>query len=218
MRNRLLISLIFALSLGTGAFAADKSGDANAPKYPEIKLTKIQEFDPTLSKAKDIHTTLEGIENKLHDANKGLAATLSLPETTSIDDALAELQKRANNKIKVAMKGKVPKLEASDAVPEEVQKGIDTVNGLTDDLGASLEQIQGMPAEVTQLINDVKGFPTQLNLDLIKKNNLQPTELPKITKTLGVDLKAVEATPERIQGVTDQTLGLFTKVQKAFPG
>jgi len=217
MRTRLLLTTLFALSLGTAAFAGDKAA-ADAPKYPEIKLTKIQEFDPTLSKAKDIHTTLEGVENKLHDANKGLVATLNLPETTSLDDALAELQKRANNKIKVAMNGKVPKLQASDAVPDEVQKAIDTVNGMTDDLGASLTQVEAMPAEVTQLVNDVKGFPAQLNLDLIKKNNLQPTELPKITKALGQDVKAIEATPERIKGVTTETLGLFTKVQKAFPG
>lgn len=216
MRNQFLLGLALALSLSASAFAGDKKG-GDEPKYPEIKLTKISEFDGTLEKAKAIHTDLETTENKLRDANKGLAASLALPETTSLEDALAELRKKANNKIEVGMeKGRVPKLKPTDAVPAEVQKGIDTVNGMMDDLGASLERIEAMPAQVQGLVAEAKSFPGQLNADLIKKNNLTAADLPKITKTLGTDLKAIEATPERVKNVTEQTLNLFGKVQKAF--
>ncbi len=216
MRNRLLVGLLLAASLSNAAFAGDKKSD-DKPAYPEIKLTKIAEFDPTLSKAKDIHTTLESVENKLRDANKGLAASLNLPETTSLEDALAELKKKANNKVTVGLeKGRVPKLKATDAVPEEVQKGIDTVNGMMDDMSAALEQIEALPQAVTALVAEAKAFPGQLSPDLIKKNGLTAAELPKITKILGTDIKAIEATPERIKSVTDQTINMFQKVQNSF--
>lgn len=205
---------LFALSLSGASLAAPKDGDA--PKYPEIKLVKIQEFDPTLSDAKAIHDSLASIEKTLTDANKGLAATLNLPETTSVDDCLGELKKRANGKLRVAMKGRVPKLEATDAIPSDVQAGIDTVNKMMDDLGSGLEQVEAMPPKVAGLVSSAKAFPGQLNVDLLKKNNVAPTELPKIGKTLGADIKAIEATPERIKGVTDQTMNLFNKVQSTF--
>lgn len=216
MRIRLLLGVLFALSLSTGALAAKKEG-GDEPKYPEIKLLNIAEFDPTLTRAKEIHDTLAGVENKLRDANKGLATALKMPETTSLDEMLAELKKRANNKIEVGLeKGRVPKLKATDAVPSDVQAAIDTVNGMMDDLGASLEKVEGLPQQVQGLIGEVKAFPGQLSVDLLKKNNLGATDLPKVTKTLGTDVKAIEATPERIKGVTDQTMGMFQKVQNAF--
>lgn len=216
MRIRLLLGVLFALSLSTGALAAKKEG-GDEPKYPEIKLLNIAEFDPTLTRAKEIHDTLAGVENKLREANKGLSTALKMPETSSLDEMLAELKKRANNKIEVGLeKGRVPKLKATDAVPSDVQAAIDTVNGMMDDLGASLEKVEGLPQQVQGLIGEVKAFPGQLSVDLLKKNNLGATDLPKVTKTLGTDVKAIEATPERIKGVTDQTMGMFQKVQNAF--
>lgn len=207
---RFLAVSLFALTLSGGVMAKDKEG------YPEIKLVKIQQFDPTLSDAKSIHDSLFVMETKLKDANKGLAKTLNLPETTSVDECLTELKKRANGKVRVAMKGRVPKLEPSDAIPSDVQAGIDAVNGMMDDLEAGLTQVEAMPPKVNELIGSAKSFPGQLNADLIKQNNLAPTELPKIAKTLGADVKAIEATPERIKGVTDQTMNLFSKVQSTF--
>lgn len=209
---------LLAISL-SGSSLAGEAKKGEAPKYPQIQLTKIQEFDPSLTKAKGIHERLEATENKLQNANKSLAATLKLPETTSIEDSLAELRKRADNKIELALeKGRIPRLKPTDAVPSDVQQGIDTVNGMMDDLGASLEQIEAMPTEVDALIKEVQTFPSQLKPELLKKNNIAVTELGKLTKTLNADLKAIEATPERIKAVTDQTMNLFGKVQKAFQG
>ena len=205
---------LFALSMSGPVSAKDK-GDA--PKYPEIKLVNISQFDGVLGDAKSIHDSLATMEATLQTANKSLATTLKLPETTSVEDSLAELKKRANNKISVGLeKGRVPKLKPTDAVPSDVQEGIDAVNKMMDDMAASLEAAEAMPPKVAELIGAAKSFPGQINADLLKQNNLAPTDLPKVTKTLGGDLKAIEATPERIKGVTDQTMGMFTKVQSAF--
>ncbi len=205
---------LFALSMSGPVSAKDK-GDA--PKYPEIKLVNISQFDGVLGDAKSIHDSLATIETTLQTANKSLATTLKLPETTSVEDSLAELKKRANNKISVGLeKGRVPKLKPTDAVPSDVQEGIDAVNKMMDDMAASLEAVEAMPPKVAELIGAAKSFPGQINADLLKQNNLAPTDLPKVTKTLGSDVKAIEATPERIKGVTDQTMGMFSKVQSAF--
>lgn len=207
---------LFALSLSGSSLAGGKDKGAE-PKYPEIKLVSISQFDGVLGDAKGIHDSLAAMETKLQNANKSLAATLKLPETTSVEDSLAELKKRANNKINVGLeKGRVPKLTASDAVPSDVSEGIDAVNKMMDDMAASLEQAEAMPPKVAELITAAKAFPGQINADLLKQNNLAPTDLPKVTKTLGADVKAIEATPERIKGVTDQTMGMFSKVQSAF--
>lgn len=206
----LVAGLAAALSLN--AFAGKEKGDA--PKYPVIEMTGVSQFDPSFAKGKTMHDTLQSAEDKLAVANKSLAKALAVPETTSIDDMLAELKKRAGNKIEVGLeKGRIPKIKPTDAVPSDVQAAIDALNGSMDALGGALEQVELLPAQAMALVTEVKEFPSQISPDLLKQNNLSATDLPKVTKKTGANLKAIEATPERIKGVTDQTMNMFTKVQ-----
>lgn len=215
MRIHAALVLTLGLLLSAPVSAKDKEG---APKYPTIEMTGVKEFDGVFEKGKNIHDTLATAENKLTEANKNLATTLGVPETTSIDEMLGELKKKANNKITVAMEGGKPKIKASDAVPEDVQKGIDAVNQMVDDLQASLDAMKDLPPQVQELITSAKGFPSQLKPELLTANNLTAKEMPKVAKTMNSDIKAIVATPDRIKGVTDASLNIFQQIQAAFAG
>ncbi len=213
MRARAALFLALGLFVSSSAFAGDKS---EKPKYPTIEMTGVKEFDGVFSQAKDIHDQLQTAENKITQANKNLATALNVPETTSVDEMLGELKKRANNKISVALEGGKPRLKPSDAVPEDVQKGIDAVNAMVDDLSATMDAIKGLPPQVTELVEKTKAFPGQLKPELLTNNGLTAKDLPKVTKIMNGDIKATAATPDRIKGVTDQTMNLFNKIQGTF--
>lgn len=212
LRNAILVAGLAAFSLN--ALAGGKAAKEDKPKYPVIEMTGVSQFDPSFAKGKEMHNTLQSAEDKLAGANKDLAKALKVAEGTSIDEMLGELKKRAGNKLEVGLeKGRVPKIKATDAIPSDVQAAVDALNASLADVGSALEAVELLPAQAAALMTEVKDFPSQISPDLLKQNNLAATDLPKVTKKTGSNLKAIEATPERIKGVTDETLSLFTKVQ-----
>lgn len=212
MRLSPFVPVVLVLALSFSPVASAKKA------IPEIQKTGIVEFDPTFMKAKTIEDSLDTIHTTLKSANQDLATTLALPKNTSLADSLAELKKKANNKVKTTLEdGKWPKLSATDAVPSDVQAGIDAVNNLTAGLKTSWTTLVAMPDQTKALVKSAKAFPSQLNLDLITKNNLTMTDLPKVSKKLVNNLKAVKATPKRVKTVTSQTLNMGEQVLTAFP-
>ena len=209
MRTSTLLALCLGLMVSVPAYAK---------KLPEIHKTGINEFDPTFMKAKTIHTDLDTVRSSLKTANKNLATTLALPETTSLSDSLAELKKRGNNKIQTVLEdGKWPKLSATDAVPSDVSAGIEAVNGLVDALKTSEATLASMPEASKALVSTASKFPSQLNADMLTSNNLSLIELPSLGKKVKNNVKAVKGTPERVERVTDLTVNMTGQVIKAFP-
>lgn len=214
MRAAQIVALMFALVLSPEALAGKKKSN----KIPEIQKTGISEFDPTFMDVKSIHDDLDTIRSALKSGNQNLATALDMPRETSLDESLAELKKRANNKINYTLEnGAWPKLKATDAVPSDVQAGIDAVNNLVDSIKTSSETLAAMPAKAKELGITAAAFPADLNMDLLTKNNLTVDKLPTIAKKLKNNAKAIKATPERIERVTDQTVNMVTKVTAAFP-
>ena len=191
-RPLMLLAALTAVALpAMDAFAGkekDKSGEAES-KYPEIKTTAVEDFNPAFTKAKNIHDTLQATENNLAKVNTSLAASLKLDQTTSLDKALAELKTKAGKKLTVSLEGgRVPKVSAQDAVVPEV-KG---------------------------LVVEVVVFPAMINPDIFKRNGVAAADIPKVTKQINNNIKAINATPERLAAVTDLSLATFGQVKAAF--
>lgn len=221
-KSMLAVASVCVLGLSlveTDALAGGKKGgDAGAAaELPKIEATGVAEFDPTFMKAKAIHDSLDQLEGNLKADNTALASTLGLPAETSLADALAELKNKAEGKLEVAIEdGKLPRVRPKDAITEDAQKGVDAVNKLVDDLGKTLDATTAMPAEVTALGAEAKGFPAQLGPDILSKNNLAVTDLPKVTKKVNGNIAAINKTPERIAKVGSQATSMLDQVKGAF--
>lgn len=196
-------------ALPSVAFAGTK---AKAPDpLPTIVLTGISQFDGVFGKAKDIQDKLTAETASLTKARTDVNTALEVATDSPFETALADLVKKAEKKIGVAMEGTMPKLSASSAVPENVQKGIDAVNGLIGAATHAVGTATGLKADATALASECAGFPAQLP-SLVKN----PMEAMSKGKVVGDDAKATAALPERLGLLIDEAGKIVTDVQAAF--
>src|SRR5688500_15212359 len=164
-------------------------------------------------KAKAIHETLDAEDKKLKDARAQLATTLGIATDAPVKNALADLKTKADGKISVELDGKTPRLKPSEAVPENVQKGIDAANKLLDVSEAAWSKGKELAPEAQRLAEAASGFPAKLP-DLVK----DPMELAKKSKVVGTDVKVTSATPDRVDRLVKTTEGTFADVKGTFGG
>ncbi|MFZ5481283.1 MAG: hypothetical protein ACOZNI_31275 [Myxococcota bacterium] len=201
--------LALALAHAPDALAGKKDAPAELPK---IEATGIAEFDSVFMKAKAIHDSLDTEDKNLKEARAAIATALGVAEDAPLATALEDLKKKANGKIKVALKGATPRLEPSEAVPENVQKGIEAVNKLLDASEHAVATGKELVPQAKELATAVAGFPAKVP-GLVS----DPMEVPKKSKIVGQDVKATQATPDRIDRLVKTCEGTFNDVKAAFP-
>lgn len=209
-RIALVLSLVGLTT--TTAYAAKKSGDT-APTYVAIEMTGVAQFDEVFAKAKAIHDSLTTQETDLKTARTNVNSALGVATDAPLATALADLKTKAAGKIKVGMNGTMPKLEAGEAVPENVQKGIDSVNGLITVSGKTAETVAGLVPQAEALVVACKDFPAQ-----VPSLVTDPMAALKATKIVANDIKAVGQTPGRLKALGDAAVAIFNDVKAAFAG
>lgn len=197
--------------------AASKGGDDAASKWKNVETVGLKSIDDVFAPVKQMHGTLSSAEGSMASANTNLATALSLPQGTPFADALAELQKRADGKVTVAMQGTVPKLAASDAVPSDVQAAIDATNGLTTSIASSVQAITQIPAQVQAVIPQISKLPQTFPAEA-KTLGAKVTEIPKMLTTLKNNVEATVQTPERAAELLKQIEGTLSLVTTTFGG
>jgi len=195
------------------ASAEESGGEAEAV---EIVDTGIAAFDDVFGEVRNIHETLDRASQQLADANSGIATALGLSADTPLATALADLKEKAAGNIEVAMDGTVPSLKASDAVPENVQAGIDAVNSAITNVTATVSDLAALPDQVKGLVEKSKAMPAQLK-DPSIISGVPKSDLLKIPKQLKGNTKALTATPDKITSVTSEMTG-FVDAVKNFNG
>lgn len=212
--SRILASLSVGLSLvavPVVAHAAPKGKAAAEPKLPKIEATGISEFDGVFMEAKAIHDVLDVEDTKLKEARKQLAIALGVAEDQPLKTAFDELLKKANGKIKTALKGKMPRLEASEAVPENVQTGIDSVNKLLDASESMIDHGVELGPKAKSLADACVAFPERLT-----NMGLDPMKLASASGKVLNNVKATGATPDRVDRLVKTSEGTFTDVKGTF--
>jgi hypothetical protein len=210
-----------ALPLFTLLAAVPATADA-APKAAKaaketplltIEATGIAEFDDVFMKAKAIHDTLDAQDKNLTEARNALVTALGVATDAPLATAFADLKTKANGKLKLAMKGKTPRLEASDAIPDNVQAGIDAVNKLLDASESAIAAGVGLVPQSKELVAACSAFPAKLT-----SMGLEPMKLMDASKKVTNNVKATGATPERVDKLVKTSEGIFTDVTGAFGG
>jgi hypothetical protein len=208
MRISQFFAILALVSLPAVAFAGKAK---EADPLPEIVMTGIGEFDGVFGKAKGIQDKLTSETASLKTARENVNTALEVATDSPLETALADLMKKADKKIGVAMDGRMPKLSASDAVPDNVQKGIDAVNGLVKAADSGITTAAGLKTDAVALAEEAKGFPGKLP-SLVKN----PMEVMSKGKVLGDDVKATAALADRVQLLIDEAGKILTDIQSAF--
>jgi hypothetical protein len=195
------------------ALAAPKKEQKEEKALPQIVETGIAEFDSVFMKAKAIHDTLDGEDKKLKEAREQISIALGVATDAPLKTALADLNTKAGGKLKVALEGGTPKLQASEAVPENVQKAMDAVNKLIDVSAGAASKGKELYPQAQELAKAAADFPGKLP-NLVS----DPMELAKKTKVVTTDVKVTAATPERVDRLVKSVDGTFADVKGAFGG
>ena len=140
---------------------------------------------------------------------------LGVATDAPVATALKDLQTKAAGKIKVAMNGAKPKLAASDAVPENVQKGIDATNGLVDAGESASKDALSLKDKAVALGTSAAGFPMKLPGMLGSLTGDQVKTAPKI---VGDNVKGIKLIPTNIQVIADEVAGIFNDIKSTFGG
>jgi hypothetical protein len=152
----------------------------------DIQKTGIKSIDEVLAEAAKLDNRLDKAEAGRKDAKVNIATSMSLAKTATLGDMATELKTRAGGKVKMATdSGGKPKLEATEAVPTDVQTAIDAVNAALDGYMTAITEVAGLPKDAASLVKKSKKLPKKFKNEL-KNTNL--SELPDVVK----DLKAIK--------------------------
>lgn len=187
-RSITLLALAFSLALAPEALAgkkpaAESGAEAAKDPYavPEIKPTKIAEFDTLFEKARVPVTSLAATRKQVDEAQKRMNTAVGLGADATFAAALTELKTKVETKGTLAYKkGKVPTFTTADAMPDDVQKMIDESNAAMGDFGAAFTQLESIQVELAALATETAELPGKVPA-AAKASGLKPTEIPGAT-------------------------------------
>jgi hypothetical protein len=204
MRN---IAFVYAL-LSSGAAWARPS-DARPEKEPVvIQDTGIKAFDDVFGQVRAIHATLGAAEGRIHAIEARIVAAAGQPAGTSVQNAIVSLREKAGGQLQVKMVGLKPVLTVGGTGGAEVKAALAEINGAGAELVGITADLAKIPEQVKGLISACQALPGQLNPALLAQSGLSPLALPKVAKTLAMDVKATVQTPEHVASLVGAVKGL----------
>jgi hypothetical protein len=207
-RRGIALAVVVMLAVPGMAFAKSKKKKDD----DGIWDTGIKSMDVVFKDVANIDRRLDSARAMLGSARGDLNTALGLNSKTTLPKAMAELNKRAGGKLKIATTGNVPKLSASDAVPSDVQKGIDAVNGFSGDLARSIADLSSASQSAVALTRKTKDFPKNVKAELAKEDIIsQVIGAPKAVKAVSHNLTVTKALP----GKADKVVGRMNNIQSA---
>jgi len=212
--SRLLILAMLPLTLSIGCA---KSGKTAKAMPDQIEMTGIESFDSLFRQAKDIDSRLDSARSTIRDGKNQLNSALGLADGTPFKDAIADLQSKAQGKLKLAMNGSTPQLTVSDAVPANVQAAVDSLNGTLNSYKSAIDDVAGIKGDVQNLLSASKALPSQLQSDF-KNLNVGLTELPGKLRTVNDNLKLIGNMPNRVTKLSTALANNVTVVTGTFNG
>jgi hypothetical protein len=205
----LLVGLLASAAFDTAAFAKD-----TAP--PEITATGIKDFDEVFMQAKDIQTNLTTSKSKLQTANDDVNSSLGLAKGTPFKDAMADLNKKADGKVKVAMTGKTPTLTAQEGCPANVKASVDATNKAASQISAVVDNMVTLEQQSEELVEKSEHFVEKAP-EAISNSGISVTQVPKVTKTVKTNVGIVEKTPGQVKALGDEATSMLDAVASTFP-
>jgi hypothetical protein len=199
--------------VSTSAFAGKKGATEAADMT--MQQIGVPSLDAYFGKAGDMVNAVVTARTNIQTANANINTVLGLKEGTPVADALADLKTKAAGKIKVGMKGNVPTLEPSEAIPENVQAGIDAVNGLLAALGSTAEAMKVVTTNAPALVTEGKALVSKVPAEAAAAG-LKVTQVPGAVKAFGKNLDIIVSLPGESKKLVDESVNTFNIVKSVF--
>jgi len=189
--------------------------DAAAPVALEMTMLGIADVDNVFQQAVEPLQIVREARTAVDNVSKNLGTALGLTAGTPISDALNDLKGKAEGKINVAIgEGGMPTLAAGDAVPANVQAGIDAVNSSMREISALVPKLASLPDQFKQVATSAAA----INPQSLISSGVKPLEAPKLMKTIGANLKVLSNAPAEITGLMKSIDDLKSSLSSTFAG
>jgi uncharacterized membrane protein YgcG len=187
-------------------------------KYARIKLGGIKEFQGTWEEAKALQSDLTMLEVRMLRIDTGFKTAVGVGRNQPLQTAFDQLKADAQGKLRVVNNGGEITLSASDAVPDNVEQGIDAANLGVSESKAIVLDAKAYPDQVKKLIETASAMPDQLTPEILQKNNMTLQKSAKQLTVIKDNLKALKETPARIEGIVASATGFVKGVKSLATG
>lgn len=212
---------LLVVSLGSDDAMAKKKKkkkDDDAASAPaEITETGIAAFDETFMKVKGIHDQLTDSENRIKSAETNMLTAVGVATDAPLATALADFQSQASDFISFEMDGTTPKLGFKPEAPQNVQDGVNGINGALDDLKGVLADLEPLPNEVEGLVSSAQAMPAQVP-SAVKEAGMGAKDIAPTSKKVKNNVSATTETPARVESTMSAATGLIKTVTDTFGG
>ena len=214
--------LMVTAVLGLGLISADAEAKKKRKKGPptHIRMTGVKSFDTVFRQARKANNKLKAAQSDLRESKVALRSALGLGKRSTYVQGLRELKRRADGKLRVWVDGGRVQLKATDAIPSDVQKGVDAVNQLTRSIPSAVRNLNGVRNESTKMFKKAQRFPNNMQRELGRQGIDGLWDLlfraPKITRKTLHNVRVIGAMPQRAARTSADLVQVSTTIKDIF--
>jgi hypothetical protein len=212
--------MFMVVFLGFGMVSTDAEAKKKANTKNKIELTGIASFDKIFKKARTANKKLKSAEKNIRSSKRALRSALKLGKKATYMDGLKELKAKAKGKLKVVMVGGVPTLKAKEAIPSDIQAGIDAVNRLTKTIPATIRDMKAVASASRKMVKHSKDLTKNLQKEVMAKSGsgliTMVFKLPKVAKTSTNNVRVITRMPGRAKNVSEDLGSISNSLRKTF--
>ena len=212
--------MFMVVFLGFGMVSTTAEAKKKSKVKNKIELTGVSSLDKIFKKARIANKKLKSAEKNIRASKKALRSALKLGKKATYKDGLRELKSKAKGKLKVVMVGGVPTLKAKEAIPSDIQAGVDAVNRLTKTIPATIRDMKAVVTASTKMIKHSKNLSKNLQKEVMAKNGsgliTMVIKLPKIAKASANNVKVISRMPARAKNVSEDLGSISNSLRKTF--
>ena len=174
-----------------------KNGKKQSVKKLNIKATGIKTLDDFFGQAAKIDKKLDKAQRERRTGRTAIAAAVGLEKKATLPAAITELKAKAKGKVKLSMIQGVPQLKPKDAMPSDVNAGIEAVNTALASYAQAVKSLAGTPKAAAALVSKAQQMPAKLKEEF---SNFNPLQLPaqiRGLKALRNNLRVTSSLPKR---------------------
>lgn len=177
--------------------------------------TGVEELDSFFGKAQAMLDSLFTAQDDIADAKFMLTNALGIEDNANVGEALIELKTISKGTISLKLVGTRPKLFAKPGSSPTVNRGVTAINGLVEAMTKATGALASMPFDAQALVEEAKDLPRRLPV-MAKDSGIKPTQLPKVLKIAGANVKLLGGVPGEAQNTLDFAASTIDLVKTTF--
>ncbi len=204
-------------ALAKGKKKSKKKGKKGAAQ--KVELTGIPSVDKVFKQLKKLDGTVTSANKHRTKTHKNINTALGL-KNASLGQALNHIQSKAKGKVRVTVQGRVPQLQASDALPPDIIAGIEAINDGLKHYSKSLVEVSKIPKQAKNLSKKIKAAPDEIKKEFLSNPTLA-FKVPKGIKATKNNLGIAKSLPKRsktvVKGINADTKLIVTTFGGKWP-